>query len=78
MNVGANCDRTGTKYRTELLAALSISCLAAITSVSFPSAQEIPWLKTFYPAHFSVEELAYASIVELVRVLLVASPLVMI
>jgi len=60
------------------LAALIISCLAAITAVSFPPVQEIPWLKTFCPAHFSVEELAYASIVELVKVLRVAFLLVMI
>jgi len=66
------------KYLTIVLSITIVICLAVVAAVSFHSVSEIHYLKTFYPGHFSVSDAAYASVVELVKVLLVAFPLVLI
>jgi hypothetical protein len=57
-----------------VLSAIAVS-LIAFTAVSWHSVEEIHYLKTFYPNHFSVEEAFYASGVELIKVILVGLPL---
>jgi hypothetical protein len=52
-------------------------CLIAITAVSFHSVEEIHYLKSFYPASFTVTDASAASVVELIKVFLVAFPLLL-
>ncbi len=59
-----------------VLAAVIVASLGVITAVSWHSVEEIHYLKTFYPRSFTVEEAFWASLVELVKVYLVALPLV--
>ncbi len=61
-----------------LLSGILVICILIIAMVSFHSVQEIHYLKSFYPDHFSVSEAAYAAVVELIKVLLIALPLVLI
>jgi hypothetical protein len=66
------------KYLTVVLSITIVTCLVVVGVVSFHSVSEIHYLKTFYPGQFSVSDAAYASVVELVKVLLVAFPFVLI
>ena len=56
--------------RIALLASVAI-CLIAVSAVSFHSVEEIHYLKSFYPARFTVPEAAAAAVVELIKVSLV-------
>ena len=49
--------------------------IGVIAAVSWHSVEEIHYLKTFYPRQFTVEEVFYASGVELIKVFLIALPL---
>ena len=60
--------------RLLILSAIAIS-MVVITGASWHSVEEIHYLKTFYPNHFSVEEAFYASGVELIKVILIGLPL---
>ncbi len=53
-------------------------CIIVIAAVSWHSVEEIHYLKTFYPNKFTVEEAFYASGVELIKVILIAAPLVLV
>ncbi len=59
-----------------LLAAVIILSLLAISAASWHSVEEIHYLKTFYPARFTVEEAFWASLVELIKIHIIAMPLV--
>ncbi|MEJ2695862.1 MAG: hypothetical protein P8013_04370 [Candidatus Sulfobium sp.] len=61
-----------------VLSAVVFACLIAVSSVSLHSVWEIHYLKSFYPAHFSVSEAADAALVELIKVTLVALPLLLV
>ena len=63
--------------RIVLLAVVTI-CSLAISAVSFHSVEEIHYLKSFYPEHFSVSDAASDAVVELIKVSLVAFPLFLI
>jgi hypothetical protein len=63
--------------RIALLIAVA-ACVAVVTAVSLHSVEEIHYLKSFYPARFSVLEAAAAARVELIKVSLVAFPLLLI
>ena len=63
--------------RIVLLAVVTV-CLLAVSAVSFHSVEEIHYLKSFYPEHFSVSDAASAAVVELIKVSLVAFPLFLI
>jgi hypothetical protein len=65
------------KHVIVALLLISAVCLAVIAVASFHSVWEIHYLKSFYPDHFSVSEAAYASVVELIKVALMAFPLVL-
>jgi hypothetical protein len=73
-------DKGGSKRMKQANIALLVAsavCLAVIAVVSLHSVWEIHYLKSFYPNHFSVSEAAYASVVELIKVALIAFPLVL-
>ena len=49
-----------------------------LAAVCFHSVQEIHYLKSFFPRQFTVEEAFYASAVELVKVVIIALPILVI
>ena len=57
-----------------VLSMIAIS-LVIVAAVCWHSVEEIHYLKSFYPQHFSVEEAYYASAVELIKVLIISVPL---
>jgi hypothetical protein len=57
--------------------AIAIS-IFVIFAVCWHSVQEIHYLKTFYPKHFSVEEAFYASAVELIKVIIICLPFILV
>jgi hypothetical protein len=66
------------KYVNTVLSVTIVICLTVISIVSFHSVSEIHYLKSFYPGDFSVSDAAYAAIVELVKVFLIAFPFILI
>lgn len=63
-------------WRLLLVAAIVIG-IVIVSAVCWHSVGEIHYLKTFYPRQFSVEEAFYASGVELVKVLIIALPIIL-
>jgi len=59
-------------------AVIAAACVVAVAAVCWHSVQEIHYLKTFYPARFTVEDAFWASGVELVKVVLIAFPLLLV
>ncbi len=51
---------------------------AAIFDVSYRSLEEIHYLKSFYPDQFTVEEVFYASGVELIKILIISFPVLVV
>ncbi len=60
-----------------ILSAVVVS-IVVVAAASWHSVEEIHYLKTFYPTRFSVQEVLYASGVELIKVLLIGLPLFLI
>jgi hypothetical protein len=60
------------------LVALVALVLAALAAVCLHSLEEIHYLKTFFPPSFTVQEAFYASALELIKVVIIALPLVLI
>ena len=56
---------------------LSAVIVIMLMSVAFHSVEEIHYFKSFYPKEFTVEEAFFASLVELIKVFLVAAPIIM-
>lgn len=65
------------KARILLIFTIIVSLLA-ILAVSWHSINEIHYLKSFYPAKFTVEEAFYATWVELLKVHIISLPLIVI
>jgi len=61
-----------------LLIALVILALAAVAAVCLHSLEEIHYLKSFFPHSFSVQEAFYAAALELIKVIIIALPLVLV
>jgi hypothetical protein len=59
-----------------LLFAIIIFGVVIISAVCWHSVGEIHYLKSFFPNRFSVEEAYYASVVELIKVIFIALPVV--
>ncbi|HEY4485400.1 MAG TPA: hypothetical protein VI702_03630 [Nitrospiria bacterium] len=59
---------------TAILTVIALAVIA-VAAASWHSVEEIHYLKTFYPASFSVEEAFYASLVELIKVFLIGLPM---
>ena len=57
---------------------LAIIALAAIGAVCLHSLEEIHYLKSFFPASFTVQQARDAAVVELIKVAIIALPLVLI
>jgi hypothetical protein len=61
-----------------LLIVLVTLAVAAIGAVCLHSLEEIHYLKSFFPRAFTVQEAFYASAIELIKVIIIALPLLLI
>lgn len=52
--------------------------IAIIGAVCWHSVEEIHYLKSFFPANFTVQESFYASGIELIKIIIISLPLVLI
>jgi hypothetical protein len=59
--------------RAGILSAIVVGAVA-VSAVCWHSVEEIHYLKSFYPKQFSVQEAFYASVVELVKVVIIGIP----
>ena len=60
------------------LLVVTVAAIVIIATVSLHSVWEIHYLKSFYPSHFTVSEVGWAAVVELIKVALVSLPLVLV
>ena len=60
------------------LAVIIVSGVVLFSAVCWHSVGEIHYLKSFFPKGFNVEGAYYASVVELIKVIIIALPIVMI
>lgn len=66
-------------YKTRIpLLCLVVLAILALAAVCLHSLEEIHYLKSFFPRNFSVEQAFYAGLLELVKVTIIALPLLVI
>lgn len=58
--------------------ALVVLAFAAVTVVCLHSLEEIHYLKSFFPPEFTVQETFYAAMIELIKVVIIAIPLILV
>ncbi|HEY4706678.1 MAG: hypothetical protein A2054_02650 [Deltaproteobacteria bacterium GWA2_55_10] len=61
-----------------VLVAVIIASVLLIIAISLHSVEEIHYLKSFYPAKFTVEEAFYATMVEFIKIHIISLPLIVI
>ena len=66
------------RVRSFLIGAGIVISILVIAAVCWHSVEEIHYLKTFYPRQFSVQEAFYASLVELVKVVIISLPFILV
>jgi ABC-type sugar transport system permease subunit len=67
------------KKHIELIMVLIISVsLVFLFAVCFHSLEEIHYLKSFFPQTFTMEQAFYASVIELIKIAIIAVPLVVV
>lgn len=57
-----------------LIASVIVVSVVVVSAVCWHSLEEIHYLKSFYPRQFSVQEVFYASAVELIKVMIIGVP----
>jgi flagellar basal body-associated protein FliL len=60
-----------------ILVSTIVLSILVIFAVSWHSLEEIHYLKSFYPQHFTVEEAFYAALVEFLKVHIISLPFVL-
>ena len=68
----------GKKPERLLLIALVVLAVAAVGAVCLHSLEEIHYLKSFFPHSFTVQEAFWASAIELIKVIIIAIPLLLV
>ena len=61
-------------WKKILLSLAIVVSIVIVAAVCWHSLEEIHYLKSFYPKHFTVEEAFYASGVELIKVCVISMP----
>lgn len=61
-------------WKKILLSLAIVVSIVIVSAVCWHSLEEIHYLKSFYPKHFTVEEAFYASGVELIKVFVISMP----
>ncbi len=64
------------KPHSIFLIAVMVFGVVVLSAVCWHSVAEIHYLKSFFPKGFSVEGAYYASIVELIKVIIIALPII--
>ena len=57
---------------------ITVVGLAVISGVCWHSIEEIHYLKSFFPKHFTVQEAYYASKIELIKIAIICFPVLVI
>lgn len=65
------------KYVIIILSATA-ACIIAVFAVCLHSLEEIHYLKSFFPAQFTVEEAFYAGALEIIKISLISLPLILV
>lgn len=68
----------GVQAKRSVLIALIILAVTAVGAVCLHSLKEIHYLKSFFPPAFTVQETFYSAALELIKVVIIAIPLVLI
>jgi hypothetical protein len=68
----------GGKAKRVFLIVLVALAVAALGAVCLHSLEEIHYLKSFFPRTFTVQEAFWASAVELIKVIIIAIPLLLV
>lgn len=63
--------RNGKRVYTSVI----VLAVAALSAICYHSIEEIHYLKSFFPAEFTVREAVYASAIELIKVIIAGIPL---
>jgi len=66
------------KAYSRFLVAVIVAGVVIFSAVCWHSVGEIHYLKSFFPKGFSVEGAYYASVVELIKVIIIALPIIMV
>lgn len=64
--------------RAAFLLLAVIGAMGIIVAVCWHSVEEIHYLKSFFPGSFTIQEAFYASGIELIKIIIIALPLVLI
>lgn len=54
------------------------ACIVAVFAVCLHSLEEIHYLKSFFPAQFTVEAAFYAGAVEIIKIAIISLPLILV
>ena len=57
-----------------VITALIVISVVILSAVCWHSIEEIHYLKSFFPKHFTMQEAMYASIVELIKIVIISVP----
>lgn len=57
---------------------LMVFAIGAVAAVCLHSLEEIHYLKSFFPAEFTVQDAFYAAMIELIKDVIIAIPLILI
>lgn len=68
----------GNNFARGLSVVMVVLAIAAVTGVCLHSLEEIHYLKSFFPPEFTVQEAFYAAMIELIKVVIIAIPLILI
>lgn len=63
---------------TIITSAAIILAVAVFSAVCWHSVEEIHYLKSFFPKQFSLQEAYYATIIELIKVIIIEMPIILI
>ena len=66
------------KAYSRFLVAVIVAGVVIFSAVCWHSVGEIHYLKSFFPKGFNVEGAYYASVVELIKVIIIALPIIMV
>jgi len=66
------------KAYSRFLVAVIVAGVVIFSAICWHSVGEIHYLKSFFPKGFSVEGAYYASVVELIKVIIIALPIIMV
>jgi hypothetical protein len=61
-----------------VITSLIVISVVLLSAICWHSIEEIHYLKSFFPKHFTVQEAMYASIVELIKTVILSIPFLLV